>query len=133
MDTRKYGSIFIKPDDVHEGPRQERIIHVYESEKYHCLVLELESGDQFSLNNSNTRILSKAYGWESDGWLGQVIELTLGHYKDWRSDPPGQEKETVLVRPISAQQPSSDNGGAKAIAAMARPPVRDPFSDEIPF
>jgi hypothetical protein len=132
MDMRKYGSIFIKPDDVRDGPREERIVNVYESEKYHCPVLDLESGDQFSVNATNTRILNKAYGWESDNWLGQVIELSLGHYKDWRGDQP-EEKETVVVRPISLREPSADNGGTKATRAAPRPPVRDTFGDDIPF
>jgi hypothetical protein len=132
MDTRKYGSVFLKPDDVRDGPRQERIIAVLESQKYSCLQLELESGDQFSLNTGNTRALQKAYGVESDDWLNHVIELSLGHYKDWKTDPP-EEKETVVLRPISVRQPSSDNGGSKALQPMPRPSVRDELSDDIPF
>jgi hypothetical protein len=127
MDMRKYGSGFIKPDDVRDGPRQERIIHIYESEKYSCPVLEFESGDQLSLNAGNNRILCKAWGFESDDWLDQELELSLGHYKDWRSDPP-EEKETVIVRPISVRKPSAGNGGETAVARRAA--VLD---DEIPF
>jgi hypothetical protein len=133
MDTRKYGSAFIKPDDVRDGPRQERIIAVLESQKFERLDLEFESGDQFGLNKSNTRALQKAYGFESEGWLKQTVELSLGHYKDWDKDPP-EEKETVVLRPISARQPSPDNGGTKAvIAPMPRPSVRDDLNDDIPF
>jgi hypothetical protein len=132
MDMRKYSSGFIKPDDVRESPRQERIIHIFESEKYGCPVLEFESGDQFSLNASNNKILCKAYGWESDHWLNHVIELSLGHYKDWRTDPP-EEKETVVIRAISARQPSPENGGTKAAQATPRPPARGDMDDEIPF
>ena len=33
MDMRKYSSGFVKPDDVRGGPREERIVHIYESEK----------------------------------------------------------------------------------------------------
>ena len=60
MDTRKYGSGFVKPEDVRDGPRQEKIINVYISEKYDCLVLDLESGDQLSLNNTTTRVMNRA-------------------------------------------------------------------------
>jgi hypothetical protein len=129
MDTRKYGSGFLKPDDVRDGPRQERIIAVLESQKYDCLQLELESGDTFSLNMTNTRVLQKAYGLESDDWLDHTIELSLGHYQDWKSNPPG-EKETVVLRPISPRQPSSDNGGTKP---LPRPSVRGALDDDIPF
>jgi hypothetical protein len=132
MYTRKYGSVFLKPDDVRDGPRQERILAVFESQMFDRLVLELESGNQFSLNVGNTRNLQKAYGPESDNWCGQTIELSLGHYKDWRTDPP-EEKETVTLRPVSVRQPSPDNGGSKATSPMVRPPVRDNLDDEIPF
>ena len=132
MDTRKYSSGFIKPDHVRDGRRQERIIAVLESQKYTRLELELESGDQFSLNAANTKALQKAYGVESDDWLGHVIELSLGHYKDWKTDPP-EEKETVVLRPISVRQPSPDNGGTKALQPMPRPSSRDDLSDDIPY
>src|SRR5262245_44904614 len=105
MDMRKYGSAFIKPDDVRDGPRQERIVNVYVSEKYNCPVLDFESGDQLSLNVTNTRAMNKAYTTESDNWLDQVVELSLGHYTDRRGDAP-EEKETVVLRPISVRQPS---------------------------
>ena len=129
MDMRKFGSGFIKPDDVRDGPRLERIINVYESEKYGCPVLEFASGDQFSLNATNTKILSKAWGFESDDWIGLELELSLGHYNDWHTDPP-TEKETVVVRAISTRQPSSSDGGAPLPAPRPR---REPLDDEIPF
>jgi hypothetical protein len=131
MDMRKFSSGFIKPDDVRDGPRQETIINIYTSEKYGCPVLEFESGDQFSLNNTNNKILMKAWGFDGDLWLSLELELSLGHYKDWNTDPP-EEKETVVVRPISTRQPSSDSGGNKAVPAP-RPRPRDDMSDEIPF
>jgi hypothetical protein len=131
MDLRKYSSGgFIKADDVRNGPRQERIVTVYVNEKHDRPVLELESGDQFTLNVTNARTLSKAWGSESDNWRGQTVELSLGHYKDWRTDPP-EEKETVVVRAISAQQPTADNGGARPLPApMSRVSSLD---DEVPF
>ena len=130
MDMRKYGSAFIKPDDVRDGPRQERIVNVYVSEKYNCPVLEFESGDQLSLNVTNTRVMNKAYTNESDNWLDQVVELSLGHYTDRRGDAP-EEKETVVLRPISVLQPSLKSGGSKAAQTALRPPVRE--NDDIPY
>lgn len=125
MDMRKYGSIFLKPDNVRDGPLLDRIVNVFE--KYNCPVLELESGDQFSVNNSNTRILGKAYGWDSDSWIGQTIELSLGYYTDKRGEQP-EEKETVVIRPISVRQQSLDNGGIKKVQPTLRA-----LTDETPF
>lgn len=130
MDMRKYASGFIKPDDVRDGPRTDKIINVFISEKYNCPVLELESGDQFLVNNTNTKILNKAWGWDSDDWINQIVEFSLGHYKDWRADPP-EEKETVAVRAVSPRQPAADDGGTKAVAAP-RPRASD-MNDDIPF
>ena len=128
MDMRKYGAGFVKPEDVRDGPRQEKIVNVYISEKFKCPVLDFESGDQLSLNMTNTRAMNRAYTTESDNWLEQVVELSLGHYTDNRD---GKEKETVVVRPISVRQPSPDNGGGKAITP--RLPPRDDLKDDVPF
>jgi hypothetical protein len=131
MDMRKYSSTFIKPDDVRDGPRREKIVHIYESEKYGRPVLELESGDQFSLNDTNNKTLIKAWGFDGAGWLGQELELTLGHYKDWNSDSP-EEKETVVVRAISVRDPARGNGERPSTQIMPRAKDKA-MDDEIPF
>src|SRR6516162_11254609 len=46
MDMKKYASSLILPDDLHDGPRQERIINVYISDKHDCPVLVFESGNE---------------------------------------------------------------------------------------
>jgi hypothetical protein len=89
MDVKQFAAGPIKPDQVRDGPLVMKIINVYESEKYNVPVLELDNGDTFLLNVGNTRILAKAWGFETDAWLGLEVELSLGSYKDWRSDPPG--------------------------------------------
>ena len=94
-------------------------------------MLDFESGDQLSLNVTNTRIMNKAYTTESDNWLGQVIELSLGHYMDRRGDAP-EERETVVVRPISVRQSSPESGSSKAAQTALRPPVRE-LDDDVPF
>ncbi len=97
MDARKFASKYVKPDDVREGPISTRIISVYEEERYSRLMLELETGSQFGLNDGNTNTLIKAWGHDTDAWVGKEVQLELGTYKDWRADPP-EEKETVRVR-----------------------------------
>jgi hypothetical protein len=69
--------------------------------------------------------MNRAYTYDSNKWLKQVVELSLGHY----TDNKGEEKETVVLKPVSVLQPSADNGGTKA----ALPSVRDDLEDEIPF
>jgi|SRR6516165_4389590 hypothetical protein len=125
MDMRKYDTGFIKPDQVRDGPRRERIVNIYESETYGRPVLEFESGDQFSLNATNNRTLIKAWGHDSELWLQQELELSLGTYKDWQSE---EEKETVVVRAISPRKPSPDNGGTKAVVPRSKE-----LDDEIPY
>jgi hypothetical protein len=128
MDVSKYmAKGFIKPDDV-RVTRQERIVNVYESNRYDCLVLDFESGDQLSLNPITTRVLGKAYGTESDYWRDQVIELSHGTYKN----KDGEDKDTVLVKPISA--PKQHDGPAQAAPSLQPPPTaRGDMDDEIPF
>ena len=71
-----------------------------------------------------------AYTTKSENWLRQVVELSLGHYTDNRGQTP-EEKETVVLKPISVLQPSADNGGTKS--AIALPSRRDELDDDVPF
>ena len=132
MDARKFASKFVKPDDVREGPITTRVISVYEEERYSRLMLELETGSQFGLNDGNTNTLIKAWGHETDAWVGKEVQLELGTYKDWRADPP-EEKETVRVR-----VPGKDAQNGPAPASKPLPPSTVKMSakdmnDEIPF
>jgi hypothetical protein len=143
MDMRQYASTYIKPDNVRDGPIQTRIVNVFEGERHGRPVLELETGSQFTLNDGNTNTLIKAWGYKSEDWIGQEIELLLGTYKDWRSDPI-VDKETVKVRAISPAKSAAANGGAPA---ESKPPLpasrtaasggaatlRGEMDDEIPF
>jgi hypothetical protein len=133
MDTRKYSSGVIRPEDLHEGPRVEKIINIFEHEKHGCLVLELENGDQFYCWKNYARILSKAWGYESESWIDQELEFSLGHYTDKKTDPP-TEKETIDVRAVSPAKPGT-NGGApsKAIAPGRPASLHGPMDDDIPF
>ena len=74
MDMRKYSGGIIKPEDLYDGPRRETIVAVSENEKHGCAVLHFESGDQFYCWNNYTRILNKAWGYESENWLEQELE-----------------------------------------------------------
>jgi len=130
MDMRKYGAGPVRPEDVRDGPRQEKVVDVSVDEKYDCPVLHFNGGDRFTLFQANARTMCRAYTTESNNWLGQVVELSLGHYTDYRGEKP-EEKETVLLRPISVWQPSPDNGGMKG--AVALPSRSTDLDDEIPF
>jgi hypothetical protein len=96
MDMRKYsGSSFLKVDDVRDGPRQMRIAAVSVG-KYDKPDLEFETGDKLSVNSTNNRMLVRAYGPDSDGWIGHVVELRLGQ-GEFQDKPV----DVVEVRPIS--------------------------------
>jgi hypothetical protein len=136
-DMRQYASKYIKPDHVRDGPIQTRVVNVFESEQTGRPVLELETGSQFTLNDGNTNTLIKAWGWNSDEWIGQEIELALGTYKDWKSDPPA-DKETVKARAISPAKMTAGNSGTPSkpplppsIKSVA--PRQDDMDDQIPF
>jgi hypothetical protein len=135
VDARNYASKYVKPDQVRDGPIQTRIINVYEDERYGRLMLELETGSQFALNDGNTNTLIKAWRHNTDDWIGQEVELFHGTYKDWREEPP-EEKETVRVRAISpAKSADAQNGSAPAGKPLppSRTSPKDGLDDEIPF
>lgn len=129
VDARKFASKYIKPDTVRTAPLRTRIVSVFEDERYGRLALELENGAQFGLNDTNNDALIKAFGHETEGWIGKEAEFSLGHYPDWKSNPPGQEKETVKVRGISADA----NGSAPKPLPPSRIPPKDDYDDSVPF
>jgi hypothetical protein len=136
MDAREYASTFVRPDDVRDEPIRTRILNVFEGERFKRLVLELETGQQFGLNDGNTNTLIKAWGHDTDKWISLELELYLGTYKDWNEDPPA-EKETVRVKAISPRPGAQQNGATP----QSKPPLppsltatsQKDLDDEIPF
>jgi hypothetical protein len=118
MDMRKFsGEHFIKVDDVRDGPIQGQIAAVRQG-KYDKPDVVFESGDVLSLNATNTQTLIRAYGTDSEHWVGEQIEMFLGKIKY-----QGSDHEAVLVRPISPPLKP---------AAEKKPPKAD-FDDKIPY
>jgi hypothetical protein len=137
VDARKYAPKRVGPDQVRDGPVVTRIINTFEEERYGNLMLELETGSQFRMNEGNTQVLIRAWGHDTDSWIGQELELFLGTYKDWNSDPI-VEKETVRVRAISpAKTAEAQNGSVPTSkplppSRLATSPKND-MDDIIPF
>jgi hypothetical protein len=123
MDMKKYTSSLILPEDLRNGPRQERIKNVYLNDKHDCPVLVFESGDELFAWSSIGRVLARAYGYESDDWKGHLVELWLGNYVDKN----GETKETVILKTISPRE-GDNNGGPQRVIPMAKD-----LDDEIPF
>jgi hypothetical protein len=122
MDMRKYsGEHFVKVDDVKDGPIKGQIAVVKEG-KWDKPNIVFESGDVLSLNATNIKTLTHAFGTESDYWIGKMVEMFVGviQYQ-------GSDHEVVLVRPIT---PSVKDG---ATDQKKPPPSADEMSDEIPF
>ena len=115
MDMQEFsGGGFVKVDDVKEGPIKEQIDAV-KLGKWDKPNLVFESGSLLSVNATNNRILMRAYGRNSDDWVGKEVELYLGEI-----ELQGTPREAVLVRPISPP-----------INKPKKPPVD--FDDEIPW
>src|SRR5262245_45203353 len=79
-DMRKYASGLIRPEDLHDGPRQERIVNVYVSDKFKAPILVFESGDELIAWSNIARVLTRNYGSEDTDWIGHVVELSVGTY-----------------------------------------------------
>jgi hypothetical protein len=120
MDISKYyGSVFLKIEDIKAGgPRRVTIIDVQEG-RYDKPDLHFDDDTCMGCNATNCRTLAKAYGTESDDWIGKEVKLTVGEVKY-----QGKLQEAILVTPISPP-------GNK------RPPKPEPKADfgddSIPF
>ena len=127
-----------RPDNVRDAPIQARIVNVFVEDRYGRLCLELETGAEFPLNDGNSNVLIKAWGHDTDNWIGLEVELYLDTYKDWRADPP-EEKETVTrACDLTRECGGAANGGTPTTTKPPLPPSRtagknDDINDDIPF
>ena len=120
MDMRKYASKYIKPDKCAMARSRPASSTCSRASELAARCSSSKPARQFTLNDGNTNTLMKAWGYKADDWIGQELELVLGTYKDWKSDPPA-DKETVRVRAISPAKTPAQNGGAPAVS---KPPSR---------
>ena len=120
MDMGKYlGNTFLKVEDIKaSGPVRLKIADVAEG-RFNKPDLHFDDGTILSLNATNGRTLTRAYGAESDDWVGKQVELSLGEIQY-----QGKPQEAVLVKPVSP--PIENKAPAKAS------PKRD-FNDDVPF
>ncbi|WFU37595.1 hypothetical protein QA640_24315 [Bradyrhizobium sp. CB82] len=125
MDMKKYaGGQFIKVDDVRDGPLQMQIAQIRDG-KFDKPEAVFATGEVLGLNTTNCRALVRAYGRNSDEWVGKVIELSLGAV-----DFQGKPTDSVIVKPISPPiSPAEKVAAAKAMKASDR----NDMDDEIPY
>jgi hypothetical protein len=138
MDMREYsGSSFYKVDDLKDQPPVQLRIAIVEIGQYKRPDIIFENGKKLSVNVTNNETLCDSYGYDSESWIGHVIELSVAdgkfkgepiklikvrpiskseHYGEAASKPP----EPVWKKPEQPAAPSKAGGGA-------------PFDDEIPF
>jgi hypothetical protein len=97
MDMSPYsGAAFLKVGDVKVNGPMRVVIADAQVGKYGKPDLTFDDGTKLSLNATNNRTLCRAYGTESDDWIGKEIELTLGEI-----EYQGKPQEAVIVNPIS--------------------------------
>lgn len=120
MDMRRFsGNHYVKIDDVRDGPIQAAIAAV-KMGRFDKPELVLESGDILSLNATNNKVLERAYGRNSDDWIGKEVEMVLGELEF-----QGKMQPAVIVKPISPALKREDQ--------TKLPPVSDDMNDGIPF
>jgi hypothetical protein len=129
MDMTKYaGSQFIKFEDVRDGPWQAQIAEIREG-KYDKPEAVFATGEVLGLNATNCRTLMRAYGSDSEDWVGKTIELYLG-----KVEFQGQPTDSVMVRPISQPIPAAQKAAAAVKGAIERKTTKsDMDDDDIPL
>lgn len=116
-------SSFLKKEDIGEGKRVKVIISkvgLTEFDAQKKLVIHFQGKSKgLSLNRTNAQILAMAFGDESDGWLGQQVELWVDPYVTFQGKMVGGLKVTPM----------------KSATAPPPPPPAPavPFDDDIPF
>jgi hypothetical protein len=125
MDMRQFKKPkFLKVEDIRDRPRQVRIAGCVMG-KYGKPDLIFEDGDKLGLSATNADILSEAYSFESEEWVGHLIELYVG-----KGTYEGEDVDMVLVRPISKAE-----NGEQTPEPIRKPPSKsaDSMDKEIEF
>jgi hypothetical protein len=79
-----------------------------------------------SLNATNLKMMATVWGTETDAWTGKEVELYVG-----KTVFQGQERDSVMVKPISPPIPFGERAKPKPAAGGGG--GRAPMDDEIPF
>ena len=123
IDMRKYGGgDYLAVDDVREGPLQNMKIDDVRDGRFDKPDLHFETGEILSLNATNRKILMRAYGPTSDGWIGKLVDLVLGETM-YQAKP----QESVIVQPVSPSLSAAEKAAAAAAGAGSD------MNDDIPF
>jgi hypothetical protein len=126
MDVSEYlSTAFLKVGDLASGSRRVVVANVVDG-KYGKPDAHFQDGTCLSLNITNLRTLTSAYGTETEPWIGKEIELYVGPVKY-----NGAEQDSVLVRPISPPIPFDERPAPKPKPAGAVAVTS--IDDEIPF
>jgi hypothetical protein len=108
------------------------VIDRVEEGKFGKLNLIFEDSTAASLNATNSRALVKAFGADTDGWLGHVVEMAGGEI-----EYQGKMQPAILIKPISAPVQAGTTSETEVAAPAPRRVAgssrnRD-MDDDIPF
>jgi hypothetical protein len=124
----KSGSGFLSKEDLGKSRPKVMVsgIDVTEFDGDKKLVLKFQGKEKgLTLNKTNTQILAHAWGEETDGWLGQMVELWVDPYVTFGGKVVGG----IKVTPTPAVKPLPP---PPQTPVMAQPQAA-PFDDDIPF
>ena len=98
MNVSGYYTTYVKAADFAEG--ETRLVTI---KKVAAVDVSFDDDSIFTLNATNWRVLTKAFGVETDNWIGQTIKLTRGEAPD-----EGEMKPTIFVEAVSPPLSESD-------------------------
>jgi hypothetical protein len=126
MDMKQYaGSRFLKLKDVESGPIRATIGEVVLG-KYDKPDIIFTDGSKLSVNATNARVLNRAFGDQSEDWIGGKVELVAGE-----TEYQGEMRESIVVKPISPVS-KPDHAPVKSAKSSKASKASD-MDDEITF
>ena len=124
MDVSKYmGAAFLKLGDVKVNGPLRLIITDVEEGKYDRPDVSFDDGTRLGLNVTGTRTLARAWGIDTDAWIGKEVELSVGE--------TDKMEEMIVVTPISPAIPREDRSPPPK--PSKRKNDRSDMDDEVPF
>ena len=124
MDVSKYmGAAFLKLGDVKVNGPLRLIITDVEEGKYDRPDVSFDAGTWLRLNATGKRTLARAWGIDTDAWIGKEVELSVGE--------TDKMEEMIVVTPISPAIPREDR--PPPAKPSKRKNDRSDMDDEVPF
>jgi hypothetical protein len=140
MNANEYLRGYLKAIDLEENVKSEHLIANVTSEDFEeknetirKLIIHLDDARKVVCNQDRTATLTRAFGKNTDLWVGQKIFVSTGQ-TTYSGKPVACITFEAILAPRIQAQPIQRRGKMTVVSGKKAPPAaQPPIDDEIPF